>query len=83
MEYSYDEFGRVSQQVTKIKGENEQPDQVILTEYFTFTDPSNTATSGQVATYRTVSAGMGDKGTVLCLKDRGQGDGSGTRGRFA
>ena len=61
MEYSYDEFGRVSQQVTKIKGENEQPDQVILTEYFTFTDPSDTATSGQVATYRL------RQGTVLCL----------------
>ena len=52
MEYSYDEFGRVSQQVTK------NGDTVILTEYFTFTEPSDTATSGQVATYRTVSAGM-------------------------
>ena len=52
VEYSYDEFGRVSQQVTK------NGDTVILTEYFTFTEPSDTATSGQVATYRTVSAGM-------------------------
>ena len=55
VEYTYDAFGRVTQQVTKIKGENEEtPDTVILTEYFTYTAPSSTTTSAQVATYRTV-----------------------------
>ena len=58
VEYTYDAFGRVTQQVTKLKGETAEQDQVILTEYFTFTEPSATATSGQVATYRTVSAGL-------------------------
>jgi len=53
--YTYDGFGRVTQQVTKIKGENEEtPDTVILTEYFTYTAPTAATTSGQVATYRTV-----------------------------
>ena len=53
--YTYDGFGRVTQQVTKLKGENEEtPDTVILTEYFTYTAPTTATTSGQVATYRTV-----------------------------
>ena len=52
VEYTYDLFGRVTQQVTK------NGDTVILTEYFTFTEPSDAVTSAQVATYRTVSAAM-------------------------
>ena len=52
VEYTYDGLGRVTQQVTK------NGDTVILTEYFTFTEPSDTAASGQVATYRTVSANL-------------------------
>ena len=40
--------------MTKIKGDEETPDTILLTEYFTYTAPTTATTSGQVATYRTV-----------------------------
>ena len=46
--YTYDGFGRVSQQVTKIKAQSEEAqDTVLLTEVFTFND-TQTLASGQV-----------------------------------
>ena len=69
--YSYDGFGRVSQEQTK-DGEN-----VVLTDSYTFHNPTPTTTSTQVATHTVASSGFNatysytydDNGNILSVSD--------------
>ena len=49
--YTYDDFGRTSRKQTK------NGDEVVKTETYTFQNPTDTTTSGQVATYKTTANG--------------------------
>ena len=69
--YTYDAYGRVSQQVTK------DGSTTVLTEYFTYYAPAASAATGQIATHRTVSSGYDitytytydDNGNILSVSD--------------
>ncbi len=70
VEYTYDAYGRISQQVTK------RGDTTILTETNTYVG-TNTTTSGQIATYKTETANYSvtysytydDNGNILSVHD--------------
>ena len=70
VEYTYDAYGRISQQVTK------RGDTTILTETYTYVG-TDTTTSGQIATYKTETANYSvtytytydDNGNILSVND--------------
>ena len=69
--YTYDAYGRISTQVTK-RGST-----TILTETYTYVNPTSSTTSSQIATYKTESANYSvtysytydDNGNILSVND--------------
>ena len=61
--YTYDAFGRISNQVTK------HGDSTVLNKTATFTYPSATSTSGQIASYNGFTYTYDDNGNILSVND--------------